>query len=395
MIAPPAVQIPAGLPTPDADACVHGARVQAMLLDRIRDAGGWLSFEAWMQAALYEPGLGYYSAGSIKFHRDGDFTTAPEISPLFGQSLAPQIAQILQASHSNTVLEFGAGSGALAAALIPALQALGHQVDYQILELSADLRARQQTRLAPWGSQVQWLDQTPANFNGCVLANEVLDAMPATLFCWDESGTPHVLGVTANTQVDNTPDIPFAWALRPASADTADLIAARMPALPGYQSEINLQAEAWVRDLGHWLQCGAALLIDYGFPQAEFYHPQRIQGTLMCHFRHHAHDQALILAGLQDITTHVDFTAMADAALDGGLDVLGYATQARFLMNTGLMNLIHAPGEQTAERAQQLTALNTLLSEAEMGELFKVLAIGRDIDGPLLGFTRGDRRDSL
>lgn len=384
----PVVQIPTGLPTPDTDACAHGARVQAMLLDRIREAGGWLPFDAWMQGALYEPGLGYYSAGSIKFHQDGDFTTAPEISPLFGQSLAPQVAQILQASHSNKVLEFGAGSGALAAALIPALQALGHQVDYQILELSADLRARQQARLAPWASRVQWLDQAPDAFSGCVLANEVLDAMPATLFCWDEQETPQILGVI---QAD-----PFAWALRPAPADVTELITARMPALPGYQSEINLQAEAWIRDLGRWLQCGAALLIDYGFPQAEFYHPQRMHGTLMCHFRHHAHDQALILAGLQDITTHVDFTAMADAALEGGLDVLGYTSQARFLMNAGLMDLIHAPADDHGtERAQQMTALNLLLSEAEMGELFKVLAIGRGVDGPLLGFMRGDRRDRL
>ncbi|MFT0533669.1 class I SAM-dependent methyltransferase [Castellaniella hirudinis] len=411
----PAVQIPSGLPAPDADAAAHGARVQAMLLDRIRQAGGWLAFDAWMRAALYEPGLGYYSAGSPKLHHGGDFTTAPETSPLFGQALAPQVMQILQASHSRTVLEFGAGSGALAAALIPALQALGHTVQYQILELSADLRARQQTRLAPWADQVQWLDQAPTAFSGCVLANEVLDAMPATLFRWDDQGALQAMGVIADPATrtagtppdarpaspqaaqaaDGIPDSPFAWALRPAPADLAQALAPRMPPLPGYQSEINLQAEAWVRDLGRWLQCGAALLIDYGFPQAEFYHPQRLHGTLMCHFRHHAHDQALILAGLQDITTHVDFTAMADAALAGGLDVLGYTSQARFLMNAGLMDLIHAPGAAPEDRARQMTALNTLLSEAEMGELFKVLALGRGMDGPLIGFMRGDRRDRL
>ncbi|KAB0595685.1 SAM-dependent methyltransferase, partial [Castellaniella defragrans] len=188
---------------------------------------------------------------------------------------------------------------------------------------------------------------------------------------------------------------PFRWAARPAPPPTATALAARMPPLPGYQSEMNPQAEAWVRDLGRWLRRGAALLIDYGFPRAEYYHPQRLRGTLMCHFRHHAHDQALILAGLQDITAHVDFTAMADAALDGGLDVLGYTSQARFLMNAGLTDLIRAPGDDPAQRARQLTALNTLLSEAEMGELFKVLAVGRGLDAPLLGFARGDRRDRL
>jgi SAM-dependent MidA family methyltransferase len=202
-----------------------------------------------------------------------------------------------------------------------------------------------------------------------------------------------VLGVEHDARPDAAS--PFAWAARPADPGTAATIADRMPPLPGYQSDINLQAEAWVRDLGRWLRRGAAVLIDYGFPQAEYYHPQRLRGTLMCHFRHHAHDQALVLAGLQDITAHVDFTAMADAALEGGLDVMGYTSQARFLMNAGLTDLIQAPGIDPAQRARQMAALNTLLSEAEMGELFKVLAVGRGLDGPLLGFARGDRRDRL
>ncbi|WP_066457399.1 class I SAM-dependent methyltransferase [Castellaniella caeni] len=393
MNALPIIQTPTGLPEPDADALAHSARVQAMLIERIRQAGGWLPFDAWMQAALYAPGLGYYSAGSVKFQREGDFTTAPEISPLFGQALAPQVAQILQASGSTTVLEFGAGSGALAAALIPALQGLGIQAHYQILELSADLRARQQAKLGWWRGQVQWLDALPARFSGCVLANEVLDAMPAVLFQWDEHGQLRQLGVTH----DPAPQAasPFAWATRPAPEPLATKVRSRVPPLPGYLSEINEQAEAWVRQMGQWLRRGAALLIDYGFPQAEYYHPQRLHGTLMCHFRHHAHDQPLILPGLQDITAHVDFTAMADAALEGGLDVLGYTSQARFLMNSGLVQLIRAPGCDPAARARELTALNLLTGEAEMGELFKVLAVGRDIDGPLLGFSRGDRRDRL
>ncbi|MGX5658772.1 class I SAM-dependent methyltransferase [Castellaniella ginsengisoli] len=393
MIELPVVHTPSGLPEPDADARAHGARVQAMLAERIRDAGGWLPFERWMEAALYAPGLGYYSAGSAKFHRDGDFTTAPETSPLFGRALARQVAQVLEASGSTRVLEFGAGSGALAAALIPALREQGLEVEYEILELSADLRARQQDRLSAWAGRVRWLDALPAAFNGCVVANEVLDAMPAVLFRWNAAGAPELLGVALDARPEAA--APFRWATREAPPPTAAALAARMPPLTGYQSEMNPQAEAWVRDLGRWLQRGAALLIDYGFPRAEYYHPQRLRGTLMCHFRHYAHDQALILAGLQDITAHVDFTAMADAALDGGLDVLGYTSQARFLMNAGLTDLIRAPGDDPAQRARQLTALNTLLSEAEMGELFKVLAVGRGLETPLLGFARGDRRDRL
>lgn len=393
MIELPAVHTPSGLPELDDDARAHGARVQAMLTQRIHDARGWLPFEHWMQAALYAPGLGYYSAGSAKFHHEGDFTTAPETSPLFGQALARQVAQVLEASQSTRVLEFGAGSGALAAALIPALRDLGFTVEYDILELSADLRARQQARLSPSPGQVRWLDALPATFSGCVIANEVLDAMPAVLFRWDAHGAPELLGVALDARPEAA--APFRWATRQAPPGTAATLVARMPTLPGYQSEMNPQAEAWVRDLGRWLHRGAVLLIDYGFPQAEYYHPQRLRGTLMCHFRHHAHDQALILPGLQDITTHVDFTAMADAALDGGLEVLGYTSQARFLMNAGLTELIQTPGGDPAQRARQLTALNTLLSEAEMGELFKVLAIGRGLNAPLLGFARGDRRDRL
>lgn len=389
----PPIGFPSGLPKPDESAQAHGLRVQAMLRQRIRDAGGWLPFEHWMQAALYAPGLGYYSAGSTKFHRSGDFTTAPEVSPLFGRALARQVGQILQASQASQVLEFGAGSGALAAVLIPELQAAGIPVDYRILELSADLRARQHARLQPWQETVRWLDALPAEFSGCVLANEVLDAMPAILFRWSAQDQPEILGVALDARPDAV--VPFRWASREARPNTAAAIRARMPALPGYQSEINLQAEAWMRSLGQWLHKGAAILIDYGFPQREYYHPQRRQGTLMCHFRHHNHDQPLILAGLQDITAHVDFTAMADAALDGGLDVLGYTSQARFLMNAGLMELVGDPLTDPVQRARRLTALNTLLSEAEMGELFKVLAVGRGLDLPLLGFTRGDRRDRL
>ncbi|OZI31988.1 hypothetical protein CAL29_29525 [Bordetella genomosp. 10] len=381
----------------DPDTRAHGERVARHLRQAIAGAGGWLPFEAWMAEALYAPGLGYYAAGSAKLAEaangqapTGDFVTAPELTPLFGQTLANQAAQILRASDSLDVLEFGAGSGALAASVIAALDALGLRVRYAIVEVSADLRARQQLRLASLGDRVAWLDRLPESFTGCVLANEVLDAMPVDLFRWDEQETLRQRGVAVDAEGG------FVWEDRPAAADTARRVAERMPPLAGYVSEINHQGEAWVRGLGQWLQRGGALLFDYGFPRREYYHPQRTGGTLMCHLRHHAHADPFLAPGLQDITAHVDFTAMADAALEGGLDVLGYTSQARFLMNAGLMErLAGLDPSDAAAYARIVAPVQKLLSEAEMGELFKVLAVGRGIDGPLLGFNRGDRRDTL
>lgn len=393
----PEARIPAGLPEVDRDSAAHNRRVEAHLLDTIAAAPDtFLPFEAWMAEALYAPGLGYYAAGNTKFgsrNPTGDFTTAPEMTPVFGEVLARQVAEVLQATGSRSVLEFGAGTGALAASLLPALRKLGFEVEYQILELSADLAERQAERLASVSSSVRWLSALPDAFQGCVIANEVLDAMPVTLYRWNDAGELMELGV--NARPDSHP--PFAWAERPAETTLREAVTERMPPLPGYQSEVNLQAEAWVRQLGGWLSKGAALLIDYGFPRREYYHPQRTTGTLMCHFRHHGHDQALALAGIQDITAHVDFTAMADAALEGGLDVLGYTSQARFLLNAGLPELLQARMADPAAPDLQatLSAVQKLVSEAEMGELFKVMAVGRGIEPPLLGFHSGDRRDTL
>lgn len=388
--------IPAGLPPVDSDSAAHSRRVENHLLECLEKAeAGFLGFETWMSQALYAPGLGYYTAGNTKFGSalpTGDFTTAPEMTPFFGRVLARQVAQVLQDSGTNTVLEFGAGTGALAASLLPALWELGIDARYQILEVSADLAARQAERLKEWGGSVQWLQSLPEAFEGCIVANEVLDAMPVTLFRWNEAGELMEIGVRA--QPGATP--PFVWAERHASAALQATVSLRMPPLPGYRSEINLQAETWVRQMGSWLQRGAALLIDYGFPQREYYHPQRLTGTLMCHFRHHSHAEPLVLAGIQDITAHVDFTAMADAALEGGMDVLGYTNQARFLLNSGLPELLQeAMASGDPAMAATLSAVQKLVSEAEMGELFKVLAIGKGLEPPLMGFTRGDRRDSL
>lgn len=389
--------LPSRLPDLDAESTTHTRLVADHLAERIRASdSGFMPFDQWMNLALYAPGLGYYAAGNTKFGAalpTGDFTTAPEMTPLFGQTVARQVAQVLVESDSVQVLEFGAGSGALAAAIIPALRQCGIEPNYQILEVSADLRARQQQRLAEFGASVSWLSELPNAFSGCVLANEVLDAMPATLFCWDDGGQVMEIGVRL-AHGDTSDVLPaFEFAQRQADASLQQLISQRMPPLPGYQSEINLQAEAWVAQMGSWLKRGAALLIDYGFPQREYFHPQRNAGTLMCHFRHHAHSQPLILAGLQDITAHVDFTAMADAALDGGLEVLGYTSQARFLMNSGMPQLLAQ--FDPLSQPQTLSAVQKLISEAEMGELFKVLAIGCGIDGPLIGFTQGDRRGRL
>ncbi|MCZ8394910.1 class I SAM-dependent methyltransferase [Achromobacter ruhlandii] len=388
---------PANLPPLPPAAQAHSEAAAAHLRAAIGAASGWLPFDHWMAEALYAPGLGYYAAGNVKLAEAdasapaGDFVTAPQLTPLFARTLTRQVAQVLRQTDTQAVLEFGAGTGALAEGVLRELDALGLQdTQYLILEVSADLRARQAERLAPFGERVRWLDALPDRFRGCVLANEVLDAMPVSLFRWGDDGTVLERGVAWDATQG------FVWEDRPAPPRLAEAVAARMPALPGYVSEINPQAEAWIDAMGRWLEQGAALLIDYGFPQGEYYHPQRAGGTLMCHLRHHAHGDPFTAPGLQDITAHVDFTAMADAAQAAGLQVLGYTSQARFLMNAGLMELL-AQLDPTDARAyaQAVAPVQKLLSEAEMGELFKVLAVGRGIAQPLIGFARGDRLGKL
>ncbi|MGB3430328.1 class I SAM-dependent methyltransferase [Achromobacter sp.] len=390
---------PGNLPALAPAAQEHSAAAAAHLRATIAAHGGWLSFDHWMAQALYAPGLGYYAAGNVKLADAdddvrapaGDFVTAPQLTPLFARTLARQAAQVLRQTQTDAVLEFGAGTGALAEGVLRELDAMGlEQTRYLILEVSADLRARQAERLAAFGDRVQWLDALPQAFAGCVLANEVLDAMPVSIFRWSDAGEVLERGVA----VDASPA--FVWQDRPAPPALAAAVAARMPALPGYVSEINLQGEAWIAAMGGWLERGAALLVDYGFPRSEYYHPQRAGGTLMCHLRHHAHGDPFTAPGLQDITAHVDFTAMADAALEAGLQVLGYTSQARFLMNAGLMELLaQLDPSDVQQYAQAVAPVQKLLSESEMGELFKVLAVGRGITEPLAGFSRGDRLGKL
>jgi SAM-dependent MidA family methyltransferase len=342
-----------------------------------------------MELALYAPGLGYYSGGSRKFGSEGDFLTAPELTPLYGQALARQVAQVLAASAPQ-VIEAGAGSGRLAADLLQALDALDCAPEhYRILELSGELRARQQATLrehAPhFADRVEWLDELPERFSGCLVGNEVLDAMPTHGLRWDD-GSGVLEGGVGLEDGRLTP------AERPA---TGALLAAAqaMPVARPHRGELSLAARAWVTELARRLEYGAMLLIDYGLPSHELYHPQRDGGTVRCHYRHRVHDDPLWLPGLSDITSHVDFTAVAEAGFDAGLDVLGYTSQAAFLLNCGIGELLGQSSNADDLRARG--AANVLISPNEMGELFKVIALGRGVPGTLLGFTRGDRVHTL
>ena len=349
--------------------------------------GGWLPFDRFMAMALYEPGLGYYANGGQVFGTmpgsGSDFVTAPEMSPFFGRALAQQAAQALAACGSGNgsarVLEFGAGSGALAESL---LDALGDAVtDYAIVDLSGTLRARQQARLARFGDRVRWLDALPEAFDGLVLGNEVLDAMPVQLLHFDGRAW-FERGVALHGDALAFADRPTP--LRP-PLDAAGLAAL----VPGTVTEIHPQAEAFVSTVAGLLRRGVALFIDYGFPEAEYYLPQRHGGTLMCHQAHRADGNPLLDVGRKDITAHVNFTAIALAGQNAGLDVIGYTSQARFLINCGLLAMLE--GATLAQRAMA----QKLLTEHEMGELFKVIAFSRGVVIDPLGFAQGDRLHRL
>jgi SAM-dependent MidA family methyltransferase len=381
------------LPRPTPDAAAHSERVVAHIRAEIARAGGWIPFAQYTALALYAPSLGYYMAGARKLGTDGDFVTAPELGPLFGHTLARQVAQGLE-TVGGDVLEIGAGSGALAASVLEALERLDRlPANYLILELSPELRARSRDTLAARVphllERVAWLNTLPPALTGVVLGNEVLDAMPVNVVR-TRAGEIEEAGVAL------APDgARFEWAHRPAPAEVA--AAVRALGLPdGYTTEIGLLARGFVATVTAMLERGLALFIDYGFPRAEYYHPQRSTGTLMCHYRHRAHGDPFFLPGLQDITAHVDFTAIAEAAHGAGADVLGYATQAQFLINCGLTEeMARVPPEDVRRYSPLAGAANRLTSPAEMGELFKAIAFGRGLDAPLVGFRAGDRRHTL
>jgi len=372
---------PTELPSPDPQALA----TSRALLDRIGAelgaAANWISFARYMELALYEPGLGYYAAGARKLGGGGDFVTAPELSPLFGRTLAQQVRELLR--PGDAVLEFGAGSGALARTVLHDLS-----VPYFILETSSELKERQKEAL---GDGVQWIDRLPERFRGVMLANEVVDAMPVHALAWTRAGVME-RGVCAN-------EGQLVWSDRPANGtvlNAAKELKVEIPPSGRYESELAMFARAWMRSLGRFLERGAILVIDYGFPAREYFHPQRSMGTLACHYRHHVHGDPFYLPGLQDITAHVDFSALARAAGDAGLEVLGYANQAQFLVNCGITDLLAEENPADTKRyLPAASAAQKLLHPSEMGELFKVLAVGRGVDRPLIGFSSGDRSQAL
>jgi SAM-dependent MidA family methyltransferase len=390
------------LPLLNADERAHSERVVEHIRAFMRERGGVIGFDAWMRLALYAPGLGYYSAGATKLGSNGDFVTAPEISSLFSRCLARQCADVLQMTGGD-VLELGAGSGRMAADVLTELAALDALPQrYLILEVSADLAERQRAHVAglprDLAARVQWLDRWPErNMRGVVLANEVLDAMPVERFVLH--GRPggidvRALGVGLASTEDG--ETRFEWRETSPSAELMHAVADIVEALPaplpdGYVSEVCLSFQPWIASLAAQLEEGVALLIDYGLPRAHLYHPERSTGTLRCHFRHRAHDDPFINVGLQDITAWVDFTRVAEAADSAGLEVLGFANQAAFLIGAGMESLLTTEmalaGDDARAQARLAGEARRLMLPGEMGEIFKVIALGRGYESPLAGFS--------
>lgn len=370
------------LPQPSPDALSASYALQNLIVDEIRRHDGWISFARYMELALYAPDVGYYSGGAVKLGKDGDFTTAPEITSLFGKTLAHAAGELM-AQSSPQILEFGAGTGKLALDILTECAAAGILLErYSIVELSGELRARQQQTLAGF-PQVTWLDDFPFAFSGVVLGNEVLDAMPVSLVVKGENGWQE-RGVT-------WADGRFVFVDRACDAELIAQIPDEAALPPGYLTEVHPVAAGFMRSLATMFTAGleqsgkggAAILLDYGFPASEYYLDQRAQGTLMCHYRHHSHPDPFYLPGLQDITAHVDFTAMAYAAVRGGLEMVAYMSQAAFLLTAGLGDhLLKTSPENHRVYLPKANAVQRLTSPAEMGELFKVLVLGLGVQLP-------------
>jgi SAM-dependent MidA family methyltransferase len=375
----------------------HSQAVARMIRERLAAAGGWLSFETFMELALYAPGLGYYSAGGAKLGAGGDFTTAPELSDLFSVCVARQCAEVLELT-GGTILELGAGTGRMAATLLETLASLGTLPErYAILEVSADLRDRQRTRIEQLPERLQkrvvWFDRLPSKpLTGVVLANEVLDALPCRRVVVRE-GVVRELGVIGTDRANARADTrDFVEQEGSADADLAaawKTLARELPyELPDdYRTELCLRVDPWIASLADCVERGVMLLFDYGLPRAHYYHPQRTQGTLRCHYKHRVHDDPFINVGVQDITAWVDFTRVAEAADAAGLQVRGFATQAAFLLGLGIESLVRDL-RQSSEARQ-------LLLPGEMGEAFKAIALARNVDAPLRGFSVQDLRHLL
>ena len=385
----PIKQLLQDLPSPEPDALAHSERSRAHLREIITEAGGAIGFDRYMQQALYAPGLGYYSAGARKFGAAGDFVTAPELSPLFSICVARQSQPLLSALGGGDMLELGAGSGVMAADILAELERLQSLPSrYLILEVSADLRERQratlQLRTPQLLDRVQWLERLPEVFNGVIVANEVLDALPVQRFRREPVGWSEA---TVTLQ-----DGEFVLQWREAQAELRDALQSLEqdlpePMVPGYSSEICLQLPAFIAGLAETLQRGAVLLFDYGYPRAGYYHADRSMGTLMCHYRQRAHDNPFLYPGLQDITAHVDFTAVAEAGVTNGLELAGYTTQAHFLLALGIAALA---GDMESARQVKLLTLPD-----EMGERFKAIGFTKGLDELLAGFSLRDLSRTL
>ncbi len=381
------------LPPPTPEEAARSDELAQQVREEIAHAGGSIDFARFMELALYAPGLGYYRGGMQKFGTHGDFVTAPELSSLFARCIAKQCRQVFQHVGNGDIVEVGAGSGVLAATLLRELDAQESVPEnYYILETSADLQQRQSALVAReiphLLSRVHWLQTLPDHgIRGVVLANELLDALPVHRFSVNQQGVRQ-LHVAWDGEG-------FAWHENPADEALRERVGP-LGLAPGYTSEVNFQAEAWIKTMANRLEAGVMLLFDYGFPRAEFYHPQRSAGTLMCHYRHRNHPDPLSLIGLQDITAHIDFTAIAEAGVTSDLALLGYTSQAAFLLSTGITEFVsaadHTDRKQHMKMVQQV---NKLTSPAEMGELYKVIALGREVDVRLDGFSLQDRRGRL
>ena len=381
-------------PEPDSEALAHSARVVERVQTEIQGRGGVLPFDRYMDLVLYEPGLGYYASGTRKFGRQGDFVTAPELGSLYGRCVARQVAQILAQLDGGSLLEFGAGSGALAATVLTELAERDSlPAEYLIVEVSPALRAQQQQTLAGQIEQnlvkVRWLDSLPGSgFRGVILANEVLDAMPIIRFRVGAEGHMTAGVVRRNGHLD------WSWQRNPSQDGRIDRLVQQYGLVADYTSEVNPRAAAWMQTVGRVLDAGLILVMDYGYPGAEYYHYERSDGTLMCHYQHRAHMDPFLYPGLQDLTAHVDFSAVAAAGQLAGLDIAGFTSQEAFLLSTGVLDLVaHASSGPVDPKLS--AELKQLTLSSEMGESFKALAMVKHIDSPLLGFSLRDRRVAL
>jgi SAM-dependent MidA family methyltransferase len=386
------------LPEVSPDEAAHSALLVARIRAAIDAAGGWISFARFMQMALYEPGLGYYSAGARKIGAAGDFITAPEVAPVFSRCLATQCAEVLDSLGGGDILEFGAGSGTMAAVMLQELEALGVLPGrYLILDVSADLRERQRETIAAAAPhllpRIEWLDRLPQHFSGVMVANEVLDAMPVERFVVRD-GTVLCLGVAWRDGGFESVEALAPDELRDRVLRLRDDAGDSWP--DGYRSELNMGLRGWLGSVADCLERGVMLFVDYGLPRRELYAAERSDGTLLCHFRHRFHDDPLRLPGLQDITSWVDFTAVAEAAVEAGLEVKGYTTQAHFLIGNDLTrHLSDVSGVDLVQRVNLSRQAMLLTLPGEMGERFKVIALARNCDAPLRGFAVRDLTHAL